>query len=230
MSQEHESRLVGAYVLEALDPWEMLAMERHLASCRRCQAELAELRMTRAALDGLPPEAMLEGPPEGGDLLLQRTLRRIRAENERTFRRRRTMAGAAAVVVAVAFTGGGIALDRSLDTGGTTDASGTQAPAGTKTASATDAGTGAKMTVNVEPAAGWVRLDASVVGIPQGQKCRIYVVSRDGTREEAGSWLVSAAGEKNGTQLGGAALVAPADVAAVEVENFDGRKYVTVNL
>jgi RNA polymerase sigma-70 factor (ECF subfamily) len=69
-----------------------------------------------------------------------------------------------------------------------------------------------------------------VAGIPQGQKCRLYVVARDGTREEAGSWLVSEQGEREGTELDGAALVAPGDVASVEVENFAGQKYVTVTM
>lgn len=124
----------------------------------------------------------------------------------------------------MALAGGGVAVGR------VTAGSAQAAPAGTKTASATDTGTGATMTVSVQPAAGWVRLDASVAGIPRGQKCRLFVVGRDGTREEAGSWLVSESGEHDGTKLSGAALVAPADVASVEVENFAGQRYVTVGL
>ncbi|SFK03900.1 anti-sigma factor family protein [Amycolatopsis sacchari] len=227
MIPEHESRALGAYVLGALDLQEMRAMEQHLASCRRCQAELAELRMAHAALADLPPEALLDGPPEGGDLVLQRTLRRVREESGAQLRKRRTVVGVAAVAVAVALAGGGVALGRTTAPNGAAQAA---APAGTKTASATDAATGAKMSVSVQPAAGWVRLDASVAGIPRGQKCRLFVVSRDGTREEAGSWLVSEAGEHDGTKLSGAALVAPADVTAVEVENFAGQRYVTVGL
>jgi RNA polymerase sigma-70 factor (ECF subfamily) len=200
-------------------------MEQHLATCRRCQAELAELRMTRFALAALPPEALLEGPPDGGELLLQRTLRQVRRETGLRVRRRRTVVVAAAVVVAVAFAGGGVVLGRTVAPAGVT-----QAEPGTRTASATDSATGARMTVTMRPAAGWVRLDASVAGIPQGQKCRLYVVARDGTREEAGSWLVSEQGEREGTELDGAALVAPGDVASVEVENFAGQKYVTVTL
>ncbi|TNC27678.1 anti-sigma factor [Amycolatopsis alkalitolerans] len=219
MSEEQQ---LGAYVLGAVDRRERRAMEQHLASCRRCQAELAELRMARAALDVLPPEAMLEGPPDGGDLLLQRTLRRIRREKGRESGRRRAMAATTAVVVAVAFTGSGIALGRMSATPGVTQT------AGTRTASATDAATGARMTVSVRPAAGWVRVSATVAGIPAGQKCRLFVVSRDGTRQEAGSWLVPGTG--HGTELDGAALVASADVSGVEVENFDGRKYVSVTL
>ncbi|HVV10035.1 zf-HC2 domain-containing protein [Amycolatopsis sp.] len=225
MTAPHDSGSLGAYVLGALDRQEMRAMEQHLASCRRCQAELAELRMTRAALDELPPEAMVEGPPDGGDLLLQRTLRQVRQETRDRTRRRRTVLGVAAAAVAIVFVGGGVVVGRT--TAPETVAQ-QQVPAGTRTASATDASTGAKMTVSVQPAAGWVRVDASVSGIPKGEKCRIFVVAHDGSREEAGSWLVSEAGERNGTQLDGAALIAPADVQAVEVENFAGEKYVSV--
>ncbi|HVW43780.1 MAG TPA: zf-HC2 domain-containing protein [Amycolatopsis sp.] len=224
MSVDEHSFSLGAYVLGALDRQEMRAMEQHLASCRRCQAELAELRMARAALDDLPPEALMDGPPEGGDLVLQRALRQMRAETAARSRRRRAIAAVAAAAVAVVLAGGGVLLGR-----GTAPEVVAQAPAGTTT-QATDARTGASMTVTVQPAAGWVRLDATVSGIPAGEKCRLYVVGKDGSREEAGSWLVSATGQREGTHLNGAALVAPADVAAVEVETFEGTKYVSVGV
>ncbi|NUT53841.1 MAG: anti-sigma factor, partial [Saccharothrix sp.] len=93
---------------------------------------------------------------------------------------------------------------------------------------ATDPGTGARMTVRVEPAAGWVRVNASVAGIARDEKCRLFVVAKDGSRQEAGSWLVSVAGERDGTNLDGSALIAPEDVAAVEVRDFDDERIVTV--
>lgn len=49
-------------------------------------------------------------------------------------------------------------------------------------------------------------------------------------RQEAGSWLVSKAGEAEGTKLCGAALVALENVAAVEVDNFDGTRLVSVSI
>ena len=45
-----------------------------------------------------------------------------------------------------------------------------------------------------EPGPGWVRIKAAVSGIPQGERCRLEVVARDGTAVLAGSWVVSAAG------------------------------------
>ncbi|MFD2418953.1 anti-sigma factor family protein [Amycolatopsis pigmentata] len=224
MTTRHDTRSLGAYVLSALDQQEMRAMERHLASCAPCRAEVAQLQSAHAALGGLPPEAWLDGPPEGGDLLLQRTLRTIRRERNVQTRNRRIITTMAAAAAAVVLAGGGIAAGRF--TAPTTNAAGPEP----HTISATNPATGAAMSVSVQPAAGWVRLSADVKGIPQGEKCRIYVVSRKGNREEAGSWLVSSAAEQKGTHLDGTALVAPGDVARVEVENFDGKQYVGVNV
>ena len=231
MTTNHEPQLLGAYVLGVLDEREVRAVEAHLASCPRCRAELADLRVAQEAMGDVPPEALLDGPLEGGDLLLQRTLRQVRSERGGQVRRRRVGLGLAAAAVAAVVLGGGFAVGRSTApdvaaVGPTT----TQPapPAGTRLGSATDPVTGARMTVQVRPAAGWVRVNASVAGIAQNEKCRLFVVAKDGSRQEAGSWLVSSAGEKDGTNLDGSALIAPEDVAAIEVRNFDDERIVTV--
>ena len=84
------------------------------------------------------------------------------------------------------------------------------------------------MEVAVTPAAGWVRVSATVGGIPAGEKCVIEVVGRDGSTAVAGSWLVSPAGEAGGTTLNGSALIDPEQVEAVRVVNTAGRQFVTV--
>lgn len=102
-------------------------------------------------------------------------------------------------------------------------------PEGTRIGSFTDPETRAAMTVRVIPAAGWVRVDAAVSGVPEGEECRLWVVAADGTRQLAGSWLVSAQGAAEGTSLDGSALVPPNEVSAVEVENVDGDHFVSVS-
>jgi hypothetical protein len=52
-------------------------------------------------------------------------------------------------------------------------------------------------------------------------------VARDGSRTEAGSWLVSAAGAERGTTLDGAALVAPDQVGSVDVVTDAGQVLVS---
>ncbi|WNV89358.1 zf-HC2 domain-containing protein [Umezawaea sp. Da 62-37] len=232
MTTRHDQQLLGAYVLGALDEQEVRAVEDHLSTCPECRAELDDLRAVEASLGDVPPEALLDGPPEGGDLLLQRTLRQMRTERGGAVRRRQFALGAAAAVVIAVVLGSGVVVGRStapqeeaLPAPVTSTAN---PPAGTKVSSFTDPDTGAVMSVQVKPAAGWVRVNAAIGGIPQNEKCRLFVVAKDGHREEIGSWLVSKTGESEGTNLDGSALIAPDDVAAVEVVNFDGKKFVTV--
>jgi len=231
MTTQHDPQLLGAYVLGALDEQEVRALDEHLASCPDCRREVEDLRAMEAFLGEVPPEAMLDGPPEGGDLLLQRTLRQVRSERGGVARRRQFALGAAAAVVAALVLGAGVFVGKvTSPDGGVAQSTETVAPdpAGTKLATFTDPVTKASMTVKVIPAAGWVRTNVAVKGIPEGEKCRIFVVAKDGSRQEAGSWVVSKKGAAEGANLDGAAIVAPADVKSVLVENVAGKKFVEV--
>lgn len=97
-------------------------------------------------------------------------------------------------------------------------------------ASATDPGTGARLTVALTPATGWVRINAAVTGVPQGERCRLLVVGRDGSTVLAGSWLVSEKGAADGTTLDGSALIDPTQIDSVRVETVDGKTYAAVKL
>ena len=225
---------IPGYVLDALPAEERAAVEEHLAGCEECRAEVESLGDWGAALSDIPPEMLLDGPPDDADLLLQRTLRQVRTETTgRRHRRTAMLTSAAAVAVAIAIVGG-VAIGRTtapttplvLPTAGVA----VSTPPGTRTASTVDAQTGARLAVAVLPAAGWVRVTATVAGIPAGQKCRLEVVGRDGTPILAGSWLVSAAGEATGTVLNGSALIDPAQVASVRVVTTDGRQFVTATV
>jgi hypothetical protein len=137
------------------------------------------------------------------------------------------------VVALAAAAAGGVLVGRS--TGDASDARAlptpptavTPADPATRYASTADPGTGARLTVAVIPAEGWVRINAAVSGIPRGEPCRLLIVGRDGTTALGGSWLVSADGAVNGTTLDGSALVDPAQVAGVRVENAAGKVYVS---
>lgn len=91
----HEEELLGPYVLGVLDDAEVRRVEEHVSGCVRCREEVAALREMEAALGEVPEEAFLEGPPEGGDLLLQRTLRQMRGERAGRSRRRAAVVGLA---------------------------------------------------------------------------------------------------------------------------------------
>ncbi|MFD8145737.1 anti-sigma factor family protein [Streptomyces sp. NPDC059708] len=234
----HEEELLGPYVLGVLDQEDVRRVEEHVGDCVGCREEVAALREMESALGEVPEEAFLDGPPQGGDLLLQRTLRQVRGERAARARWRGAVAGLAAAASLAAVFWAGARLGG--DAGGaaalppppspSASAAPSPPPAGTRVASATDPGTGARMTVQVTPAAKWVRVRAAVTGVPAGERCRLVVVSRDGTRSTAGGWVVGTAehGEGKGAALDGSAAVDPADVGAVLVENESGRTFVSV--
>ncbi|MEU9605577.1 zf-HC2 domain-containing protein [Streptomyces sp. NPDC048057] len=232
--QQHDGELLGAYALGALDEEEKRRIEGHVAECEGCRVELEALRDLEATLGEVPPEAFLDGPPEGGDLMLQRTLRHVHAERARSEKRRRVMLGVAASAVAAAVLGAGFLVGRGTADEGERVAlpprpavSAPPVVPDTKFASGTDAGTGARMAVRLTPAADWVRVNAAVSGIPAGELCRLVVVAKDGKREVAGSWVVGS--KEKGANLDGSAAVAGKDVKEVFVENAAGKRYVTTS-
>jgi Putative zinc-finger len=226
----HDRATLGAYAIGALDPIEARMVHEHLSGCLDCQREVNELMMIRRALDQVPPEAFLDGPPADGDLLLRRTLRRVATE---TAPPRRSMTGvfvAAAAAVAVAL-GGGIFLGRETapaNTQASPPTTGTSTPGNSVFADGTNSKTGTTMNVAVEPKKGWVWVHATVTGLHEGLRCEIFVVDKQGKETLAGSWLVSADGAKNGTRLEGTALVPPADVTEVLIRQENGDLMVKV--
>ncbi|MBM2616630.1 zf-HC2 domain-containing protein [Actinoplanes sp. LDG1-06] len=227
---------IAGYLIDELTPEQRAGVEEHLAGCAECRSEAESLREWTEALRAVPEEMLLEGPPDGGDLLLQRTLREVRKQSSGERRRRTVLVSAAAAVAVLAAVGGGIFAGR--ETVPQTPVAQAPAPVatsptavpGTRTGTAVDATTGARITVAVAPAAGWVRVNAAVAGIPAGEKCVLEVVARDGFTVQAGSWVVSAAGESGGTTLNGSALIDPDEVKSVRVVNTAGKQFASVDV
>jgi anti-sigma factor RsiW len=231
---DHLSDTLGAYVLGALDEQETREVAAHLAGCVECRALAAEFTGLKDKLGAVPPEIFLDGLPEGGDLLLRRTLRQVRTEHHSGLKTRTMLMSAAAVIAVAVVLGGGIVLGRNT---ATTDS--VALPASTTASGRTPsvraavhihgAQNGAELSVTVQPAGGWVRVAAWVAGVPTGQKCQLIVVSRTGRTEVAGSWLVSRHGTNIGTNLEGAALIPADQVASVQVRNFEGYTFVSAS-
>ncbi len=222
--QEHDPGELGALALGLLDPQRTRAVEEHLARCAACRRDLEDLTAVTDLLGEVPPEALLDGPPDG-DLVLQRTLRQIRAEAAADRRRRLVPRIAAAVAAVAVLAGGGIAVGRATAPDPVVV---TAAAPATGVTLRGDGVPGVTMAAVVSPAAGWVRVSANVKGVPRGERCRVIVLARDGRREVAAAWLSSARGEREGTQVDGAAIVAPDQVAGVAVENEAGEEYVVL--
>jgi Putative zinc-finger len=231
---EHDRESLGAYALGALTPDDARAVDAHLARCADCQREVAELTDLRDMLNSVPQEAFLDGPPDGGELLLQRTLRRMRVEQGGQPRQARFLATAGVVVIAVAALGGGVLLGRQTAPG--VEAQGPQSgivqapPLGTRTGEATSRVSGVSMTVNLTPLTGWVRVRAVVRGVPAGTQCELLVVTSEGDAVVAGSWLASGKDVRDGTLLDGSALVDPKQVSSVDVITTEGEELVSVSI
>ncbi|MEV6282804.1 zf-HC2 domain-containing protein [Kribbella sp. NPDC051770] len=235
MGTEHAD--IDGYVDGELDTAGAEQVEQHLAGCESCREEVSALRELQSFLQEVPAEALLDGPPDDADLLLHRTLRQVRKESAAAGggTGRGTVAAIAAVA-AVAAVFGGVVIGRN--TGDeqpvagpepTPTASSTAVP-GTKFASSVDPQTGARLTARVEPASGFVRVNVAVTGLPANEPCRLVVIGKDGRREIAGSWMVSEKGAANGTTLDGNALIDPADVTAVVIENTSGKQFVKTQI
>ncbi|MET9274573.1 zf-HC2 domain-containing protein [Kribbella sp. NPDC003557] len=223
---EHDRTQLGAYALGALEPAEAAAVDEHLATCAECRAELAELAELKDFLGEVPPEAFLEGPPEGGDLLLQRTLREVREPEVQAppKRRSRWLLIAAAVVVVAGALGGGVVLGRS------TAPDDDRPVAGSRQVTTSDTTTGATMAATVEPRAGWSWVRVQVTGLKAGDECVMVVTDKDGEAWIAGSWLVSEKAAKGGSTFGGGVLVPPDQVRSVEIRTVQGRHVVTATI
>lgn len=221
---------LAGYLTGQLSSGEQRDVEAHLDGCERCRAEAASLREVQSFLGELPPEALLEGPPVGADLVLRRTVDRVRAESRAQAGRGRSMAVVAAVVVAAVALGAGVLMGRSWS--GPVVAVPTPPPPsasavpGTKVVSGADASGQTRLTASIVPQSGWVRVDGAVTGIPAGQKCLLVVLGKNGERQVAGGWLVSERAAREGANLYGTAVVDPAQVAAVAIENTAGHRFV----
>lgn len=233
----HEAYLadLAGYVFGVLGPDEIEAVEQHLRTCDICTTELPLLRAAVVSLDEVPPEAFIDGPPEGAELLVRRTMRRLDVVGAET-RDRRWRAMAIGASVAAAAIVAGVLIGRETapqhTAGGPVVVSTPPSPTasavpGTVTVSHADVTTGARLTGSITPALGWVRVSVAVTGISEGQRCVLYVVPKHGPPIQAGSWVVSAAGAQSGTPLQGTALVPIDQVAALRVSNTAGHVFVT---
>jgi len=212
---EHPNDLLGPYSLEALEADEQRSVGEHLAGCPECRDELHELESLRSLLAQVPAEAFLDGPPEGGELMLARAVR----EAGKQSRRPPVWSVAAAVLLLLVALAGGLLIGLSTRGGPAPIA----APAGSTRVAATNPANGVHMTVVITPAGGWVRLAGAFTGVPAHERCYLMVLDRAGHRVVAGSWLAPKTSPPGGERVSGSALVPRSEVAAVQVVTFAGQ-------
>jgi RNA polymerase sigma-70 factor (ECF subfamily) len=224
ITSQHDPAMLGSYVLGELDEAERHAMQAYLATCERCRLEVADLEAMQASLGEIPPEALLDGPPEDADLLLRRILREVAQEGGGSARRQRGVAALAVTAAALAVLAGGVTVGRLA---------GAPAPAqpsdghlaDARTSSFTDMATGARMRVLAKPVSGGAQLDAQVTGVRAGTECRLYTVGPAGEREYVGGWTMSA---RSSVTIPASSSLDPSAITAVTLETAGGATLVSV--
>lgn len=223
----HDEYLLGAYVLDLLDPDEVEQVRWHLARCVPCRTEHGRLRRTRELLARIPSAWLATGPPAEGSRALAGALRSIRARGGNPEAPRRRVLALAAGLLAVF---SGFVGYRIKPAAAPPPPPPSPSISALMIATGTDSRTRVTMTASVIPAMDWVRVRVSVTGIPAGQDCRLVVVRHDGTSEIAGGWTTSRRGETEATVLDGSAAIPVEQVAAVAVQNTAGTTFVRVTL
>jgi anti-sigma factor RsiW len=179
---------LGVYVVGAIDPAERAVVDAHLARCPDCREELAGLAGLPALLGRVPTadaerlalgEEVLEEPPAQ---LLDSLLAQV--SGRRRARRLRFVAAAAAAAV--------IAVAAGLIAGSLVSHS--AAPAAAMERGSNPANHVAA-TVFYTPEASGTKMQVQVTGIPPGEPCVFWVITRGGQHVSDGQWMSGPATE-----------------------------------
>jgi hypothetical protein len=222
---------LGVYILGAISPADRSTVERHLARCADCRAELAGLAALPGRLGSVPAADMTkmtaderagagrgERPP---DVALQMLLDRAARIRRRLRWRRLAVATAAVLIVG----GGAAAGSRMLYSPPAQPSVSAVAYAATVTGS--DPRTGMSATVKYLGRPWGLALKVQVSGISPGTRCELQVVDASGRDVPAGGWMVAA-----GHALAWYPASSPlpvADVRGFEITTMRGKDLVRVS-
>jgi Putative zinc-finger len=222
---------LGVYILGAISPADRSTVERHLARCADCRAELAGLAALPGRLGSVPAADMTKmaaderaGAGRGeapSDVLLQTML--DRAARIRRRRRWRRLAVAAAAVLIVG--GGAVAGSQVLYSPATRPYA--SAVPWTATVTGSDPQTGMSATVKYLRRPWGLELKVQVSGISPGTRCQLQVVDASGQDVPAGGWMV-AAGHALAWYPASSPLPA-AEVRGFEITTMRGQDLVTLS-
>jgi hypothetical protein len=187
---------LGVYILGAISPADRSTVERHLARCPGCRAELAGLAALPGRLGSVPAADMtrLAGAERAAagrgerprDVPLQTLLDRSARIRRRQRWRRLAVAAAAVLVVS----GGAVAGSRGLHSPATPPSASAGPWAATVTGS--DPQTGMSATVEYRSRPWGLLLQVQVSGVSPGTRCELQVVDASGQDVPAGGWRVAA--------------------------------------
>ncbi len=216
---------VGAYALGLLEAQDRQAFEEHLATCPSCTAELAELSGMKDLLTGIGPV------PAGGDEPTEAEVvdlvRRRAVDRRRRTRWQITLSAAAAVVLLAGGVAVGLATARQPP----------QPPPNVlhgKIFSATSPVTHVTGKVGLVSKTWGTMVTLQLFGVAGPLDCQIVAVSRTGTRQVLGSWLVpphahfGLPGHPNPLVIGGPSGIKINGLSRIDIDVVHGRMLVSI--
>lgn len=227
MMDRHDVDVLNCYGLDILAVTERHAVEAHLVGCAGCRAELAQIATLRTLLDQVPVEAFLDGPPDDADLLPRRAMRQVRKQASHQVRRWAIPVAAAMIALVLAM-GAGDYLGRQSRPVIST-ATGNSTPSGTQVFTAADPTSHVGLTAVITPEPGWVKIEASFVGVTPGLACQLVAQPRTGAPRVVLSWIAPTAQPTDGVLLAGAITISSTDLAALSVTTLAGQHLVSVH-
>ncbi len=181
------TELIGAHVLDGLDPAQDLRLRAHLDGCAACRAEVAELAPLADALRLVDPQA-LGSPASPPATLGPRLVERVAAERvlrDRGRRRDRAARALGVAAAAVLLVGTTAAVVTSRDEPPAVAAA---VPTEAVALQARQPGVGVSSAVLV-PHTWGVELTVVMTGLTPGERYRGVALARDGARLPAGEFL-----------------------------------------
>ena len=228
--REHDA--LSAYLLGALDPAERRAIERHVADCARCRAELVQLAplvglLRHTPFEELPETAVAKArhpkttphpqspavAPVGASPMGAGAF----AFTGRHLHRPGRVLTTAAVTVAAAGAGLGIYLG--------TVASGPASHRPALTASATSPGTRISASATFTPNQSGTTIQLKLTGLPPAITCHLVVHARDGRTETAATW---ASGYSTAVSIPASTSISPQDISTLDVLDASGSLLVRI--
>jgi hypothetical protein len=221
------AELDGSYVLGALSPTERQEYERHLATCESCARSVRELAGLPGLLSRVDP-VVLEPPPAMEpvpETLLPRLVREVRRTRRRRLYATVGVGAAAAVAVGAVFVQGlgndspPVATPPAASPSASVPVGQSMSPVDHAPVTATVAftsvtwGTKLDLTCSYAPTADEYQL-------PRRVTYGLFVVNRDGSTEQVGTWQAL---DGRTMRLTAATAARRGDIASVEVRTTDGR-------
>lgn len=196
----------AAYTLGALDPDDRRAFETHLATCRTCAAELAELAPLPGLIAKTTPEDIEHQPDPARAAAIADAARCELSALQRQSRRWRLTAGALAAAAAVL-----VALVVIDPDDGGNDAPPTQAATVAVT-------TAASTEVAVSPRAWGTEITLDITGLPVRDTYQLWAIDSRGQWVSAATWSPTPTGA---VRLTGATSTPTIDLDRIVITSTD---------